>query len=450
MAKWAAYLVTVGTEPGVYDQWPECAARVIKVEGSIYKGYKTKGEALDAYRAALAEGRVKVVRSDGTFVQQGVPAGAQVPPSRNPSSAPSPSIPSAHTPMQAPQAPTSTRSVSRTAELRVPPAVPATNRTPPTAAPASSVQSPRQAPVSRTSSSPNVLRHEHGPSPRRRVQSTAQSPVGHAVRSPAAAPRSPPTFSPPTQGGHRRVHSTRNATPSGSRPQHSTNLLPPPSAAEPTTGDGGSDTETDTGTGSSPLTGVTYIEPDFTNLSISSHASSPYSASRSATPRSARFRMREGVQYADSAVQATPPPRERTRSAQSAGPTSPLSSSPARSTGIARSQSESAAQMHRLLLSPQSSLRSPVPPSSTPPSASRSAARLSSAVRSGHASPASGPLSPLALGLTQPLHTPGVVYPGSADPRSPIQRSTAVPTRSPVFHRPSPPSVSLTGALFGP
>ncbi|KAH9839349.1 uncharacterized protein C8Q71DRAFT_749069 [Rhodofomes roseus] len=499
MPKFAAYLVTVGTEPGVYDEWPECAARVIKVEGSIYKGYRTKVEALDAYRAALAEGRVKVVPSDRPAPVQGVPAGAQIPPPRNPSNVSTPSIRSARTSISAAQLPQlhaqPARSTSRLAEIRAALAAPATVWSPPTAAPVSStVQSPRQAPVSRSSSSPNVVQREHDPSPRRRVQSTAQSPVGHAARSSAAAPRSPPTSS-STRVEPTRARSTWTAR--SSRPPTTTAIPPPPTILVPV-GDAGSDAETDV-SGSSPLTNVTYIEPDFPSHDGSRPTTvSHSSASPNATPRSTRSRMREGVQYANSSVQATPAPspRARTQSARtpSTGPSVPASikSSPARRAGsgngsgsvIARSQSESAAEMHhRLLLSPRSSprtpvsssstvpsseirrlllsarsssnSRSPMPPPPTSPSApptssySRRSARPASVMRSGHAESASAPLSPLALGLSQPLLTPGVVYPASADPRSPIQRATAVPSSSPVFHRPSPPSISLTSALFG-
>ncbi|KZT72225.1 hypothetical protein DAEQUDRAFT_63234 [Daedalea quercina L-15889] len=465
MAKWAAYLVTVGTEPGVYDEWPECAARVIKVEGSIYKGYRTKGEALDAYRAALAEGRVKVVRSDATAPPRGVPAGAQVPPSRNPSSPSSPSTPSAHTRRPAarasPRQPPSTRPPSRQPSAHAAPII----RTPPNAAPLSSVQSPGPAPVSRSSSSPNVLCYEHVPSPRRRVQSTAQSPAGHTARSPAAAPRSLPT-SPPA-----RTPPSRSArTPASLRPQVAAVAPPSPMPSGVPAGD---DTDTASSTNSSPRTGVTYIEPDLSSLDIggspraspqastrASPRASPHSASRSEmrSPLSVISRMRAGIQFAEAQAQAGPPQPERVVIPRSGRPSSSILSSPARTVSsgtrgaISRSRSEGVADMRYLLLGSQTSLHSPSPSSSSPaPSvpATQRSARAAGAVMSARASPASAALSPLALGLSQPLHTPGIVYPASADPRSPIRRSTAVPSRSPVFHRPSPPSVSLTSVLFG-
>ncbi|CAL1707203.1 unnamed protein product [Somion occarium] len=57
----AAYVVTVGTVPGVYDNWEETAEKVVGVPRSVFKGYSTMLEARKAYRDALIAQRVKVV-----------------------------------------------------------------------------------------------------------------------------------------------------------------------------------------------------------------------------------------------------------------------------------------------------------------------------------------------------------------------------------------------------
>ncbi|EPT04481.1 hypothetical protein FOMPIDRAFT_95549 [Fomitopsis schrenkii] len=588
------------------SQRPECAARVMKVEGCIYKGYRTKDEAWDAYRAALAEGRVKVVRSDNPPGPYGtVPTGAQAPPPSNPSSAPSP----ARTPRQAPRAHAPEASSSRPQDRprTVPPSPNAhahtATRTPPNAAPPS-VQSPGQAPVSRASSSPNVLRREpeHAPSPRRRTQSSAPSPAGEPRRSPrrptSVRPKNEPTtskFKPsrsPVPEATPLRASTSNA-PYAKTERSGTNTTtsspatgvtciepdlpspspsPSPSRTRPAsraTVEHASSHRSASRAGSaanwSPLTNVTYIEPDEPDLNFSCPASTPSARHRDAgstshvsrrtasrtptvslssspttnvthtvpdivglnisahgTPRSrpstrthsharpasqasqsTRHRMREGVEYRNVGVQATPP-----QPARSAGPSTPTSvsssransvhhgpsvppsrlsspargvppsaatsaaSSPARSTrtdisarvsAIARSQSESAADMRYHLLSSRSSLWSSSTPSPSPhpgpshlsPAPSASTARRAARprdVRSPAGTPAQmdAPLSPLNLGLSQPLHTPGVVYPAASDPRSPIQRSTSVPSSAPVFHRPSPPDISFSSMLLNP
>ncbi|KAH9916932.1 hypothetical protein B0H21DRAFT_294408 [Amylocystis lapponica] len=65
MAKHAAYLVTVGTQPGVYDTWDEASARVLGVPGSVYRGCRFRWEAEEAFQKAQVEGRTQVVRVDG-------------------------------------------------------------------------------------------------------------------------------------------------------------------------------------------------------------------------------------------------------------------------------------------------------------------------------------------------------------------------------------------------
>lgn len=550
------------------------------MEGCIYKGYRTKGEAWDAYRAALADGRVRVVRSDDSPSPYGaVPAGARAPPSSNSTSAPSP----ARTPRQTPRTHAPEASSSRTQERvrhTVPPSptyAHTATRTPPNAAPPS-VQSPGQAPVSRASSSPNVLRREHGhaPSPRRRTQSSAPALVVETSRSPInpapARPKNEPStsrFQPPrsqlqgreasplrastsnapyarmawsgtstaasspatgvtciepelprpspsrTRGPANRAteHTSRSASRAGSAPNWSplTNVTyiepdePDLNFSRPTSTPSARHRDAEsashasrrgaTTVASSPMTNVTYMVPDIAGLGISARGT-PRSRLSTRTPshsrpasqasQSTRHRMHESVQYRDAAVQATPP-QPGARSAGTSTPTSissprvigahhgpsmppsrvssparrvppsaapSVASSPARSTrtgvgsrvsSMARSHSESAGDMQYKPLNSQSRLQpSPTPsstsyPSQLPPVQSESASTAWRAARPPAAadmrSPAGTPaqmdvpLSPLNLGLSQPLHTSGIVYPAASDPRSPIQRSTSVPSR---------------------
>ncbi|KAI6002778.1 hypothetical protein EDD15DRAFT_2224478 [Pisolithus albus] len=53
-----AYVVTVGTEPGVYDSWIEASWKVRDVQYPVYQGFATRGEAERVFQAALARGEV--------------------------------------------------------------------------------------------------------------------------------------------------------------------------------------------------------------------------------------------------------------------------------------------------------------------------------------------------------------------------------------------------------
>ncbi len=44
------YTVWVGVEPGVYDSWEECQLQIANYPGAKYKSYKTREEAVAAYR----------------------------------------------------------------------------------------------------------------------------------------------------------------------------------------------------------------------------------------------------------------------------------------------------------------------------------------------------------------------------------------------------------------
>lgn len=53
-----AYVVTVGTEPGVYDTWIEASWKVRDVQYPVYQGFTTREEAERVFQAALARGEV--------------------------------------------------------------------------------------------------------------------------------------------------------------------------------------------------------------------------------------------------------------------------------------------------------------------------------------------------------------------------------------------------------
>ncbi|KAI6131664.1 hypothetical protein EDD16DRAFT_1537873 [Pisolithus croceorrhizus] len=53
-----AYVVTVGTEPGVYDTWIEASWKIRGVQYPVYQGFTTREEAERVFRAALARGEV--------------------------------------------------------------------------------------------------------------------------------------------------------------------------------------------------------------------------------------------------------------------------------------------------------------------------------------------------------------------------------------------------------
>ena len=46
--KW--YVVWVGTEPGICETWAECQQRVVGYPGARYKGFKSREEAILAFR----------------------------------------------------------------------------------------------------------------------------------------------------------------------------------------------------------------------------------------------------------------------------------------------------------------------------------------------------------------------------------------------------------------
>ncbi|KAG6333334.1 hypothetical protein ID866_5751 [Astraeus odoratus] len=65
----AAYAVTVGTEPGVYDTWYviEASFKIRGVHGAVYQGFASREEAERVFQAALARGEVMAAsQSDAT------------------------------------------------------------------------------------------------------------------------------------------------------------------------------------------------------------------------------------------------------------------------------------------------------------------------------------------------------------------------------------------------
>jgi Caulimovirus viroplasmin len=81
------YTVIVGTEPGIYEDWylpasrftvyfgggvkancnrrrTQAALRVIEITGAIYKKYKTYPEALEAFKNAERDGKVRAIQVD--------------------------------------------------------------------------------------------------------------------------------------------------------------------------------------------------------------------------------------------------------------------------------------------------------------------------------------------------------------------------------------------------
>jgi len=56
-----------GRVPGVYDDWDTCNAQVVRFSGSCYKSFKTKDEAVPAYKKHLA--RLKGAEQDTGAVQ---------------------------------------------------------------------------------------------------------------------------------------------------------------------------------------------------------------------------------------------------------------------------------------------------------------------------------------------------------------------------------------------
>lgn len=173
------------------------------------------------------------------------------------------------------------------------------------------------------------------------------------------------------------------------------------------------------GSNSTPHTGITYIEPDFSNLSIS-QPSSPTPDARAGlrSGASSSTRRARRATYVDAEVQATTPPRAYTYSTPCGTPPPSPSSS---SRPITRTHSEGHSAYCECPVSRMCvSCRRPLSSASQPMTATASVV-----------SPAGSQatLSPLGLGLTQPMHAPNRVYSAAADPRSPIHRTASVPAR---------------------
>ncbi|EMD37845.1 hypothetical protein CERSUDRAFT_114488 [Gelatoporia subvermispora B] len=64
MGKYAAYVVFVGSEPGVYNDWGEVGMRISGVKGALFNGYATRIEAEEAFENVRMQGGVRTVRTD--------------------------------------------------------------------------------------------------------------------------------------------------------------------------------------------------------------------------------------------------------------------------------------------------------------------------------------------------------------------------------------------------
>ena len=64
-AKGKYYTVCVGVEPGVYDSWSEAQLQILHFPGARYKSFKTREEAIEAYRGDPQEqlGLIKSILS---------------------------------------------------------------------------------------------------------------------------------------------------------------------------------------------------------------------------------------------------------------------------------------------------------------------------------------------------------------------------------------------------
>ncbi|CCM05365.1 uncharacterized protein FIBRA_07580 [Fibroporia radiculosa] len=242
------------------------------------------------------------------------------------------------------------------------------------------------------------------------------------------------------------------------------------------TSSGGSDTESV----ASIETNITYGEPESPEVDLSSlyistasspacSARTPSAPSSASTPSSGRGsdRPRRRKVYASQSVQtalqmhnstpptprATPPhsatstPRV-THSSMSTPRATPPPTTSTMNRSLARSHSEghdNYCQCHAPAPATCGSCQRPIAPPSTAVSSPQHVSRttLNTPRRA-------APLSPLGLGLMQPMHASNLVYEGAQDPRSPMHRSTPTPSTVPVFHRPSPSTstMSISATLF--
>ncbi|KAH6764079.1 hypothetical protein C2S51_015328 [Perilla frutescens var. frutescens] len=49
------YVVFKGVRTGIYGDWLECAPNVIGFKGAVYKGFRTKKDALEAYQSFMRQ-----------------------------------------------------------------------------------------------------------------------------------------------------------------------------------------------------------------------------------------------------------------------------------------------------------------------------------------------------------------------------------------------------------
>ena len=63
MSKQKWYVVWVGTEPGICETWTECQLRVKGYPGARYKSFRTREEAIEAYRNGIGGDDRAIIRA---------------------------------------------------------------------------------------------------------------------------------------------------------------------------------------------------------------------------------------------------------------------------------------------------------------------------------------------------------------------------------------------------
>lgn len=401
------------------------------VQGSIYKGYASRIEAEDVFRRAQAAGRTRVVPADRMLrAFDPITLFSRVPPVNADTTASSRRPPRAHLvssgrPTQTAPAPTTSGTIQPVSQTHPAPS-----------------QSPRRSPrrLKTELSSPSSCRvTQIGTSSSLKFTSlVSSSPVlgGETSQSLRILPPSPEPRSRAGSPSSILTGVTMILPDSPTPPERLRSTSPGRSSVR-------SLGTTATRSDSSPTTGVTHIEPTLSAMSIAdaSPPSVTFSSSSSSSPTHSSRRSHRT--YADVGVQTslrmytprTTPARTRTVSRPSTPYITAMTSFTASETPTSRATPVSTPTA---ISSPIHPTHVPMPdirathvrsPRGTPTHSPAGTGRLLSRA---HTEPVheSATLSPLGLGLSQPIHASGMVYDAASDPRSPIRRTASVPTRS--------------------
>lgn len=442
-----AYVVVVGTEPGVYDDWTECADKIMGVPGSIYKGYASRIEAEDVFRRAQAAGRTKVVLADRMLGALDPITLSRIPPVNAGTTASSRRPPRAHPvsssrPTQTAPAPTTSGTIQPVSQTHPAPS-----------------QSPRRSPrkLKTELSSPSSCRvTQIGTSSSLKFTSLVSSSSvlgGETSQSLRILPPSPEQRSRPGSPSSILTGVTMILPDSPTHSEGSHSISPERSPVR-------SLGTTATRSNSSPTTGVTHIEPALSAMSIADASPPSITFSSSSASLPVHSSRRSHRTYADVGVQTTlrmyTPRTTPSRTPSLSQPSTPYITA---MTSFTVSQTPTSrvtpASTPTAISSPTHPTHVPTPhirathvrsPRGTSTHSPAGAGRLLSRA---HTEPVheSATLSPLGLGLSQPMHTSGMVYDAASDPRSPIRRTASVPTSNPTFHRPSPALMSISDLL---